>query len=136
MENDNRRLAPSCTDCGLLNCYRREARFPEFCPGEGAAGGMLWEAMRQCCDEGAEARVAGVAAEVEGRFYSKLARVEETVKFARRLGAKRIGLATCVGLIEETRIFSRILNANGFEHKAGSARSDRSTRRRRASPRS
>lgn len=23
-----------CSDCGFLNCYRQESRFPDFCPGE------------------------------------------------------------------------------------------------------
>lgn len=35
--------------------------------------------------------------------------------FAHRIGAHKIGIATCVGLIEETRTFSKILKANGFE---------------------
>jgi uncharacterized metal-binding protein len=118
MEQKTNRPDRSCTDCGFLNCYRRESRFPGFCPGEGAAEGMLEDALRRCCDEGLEAHAAGAAAEVEGRFYSKLTRVEETVEFARRLGARKIGLATCVGLIEETRTFARILKANGFEHNA------------------
>ena len=29
-------------------------------------------------------------------------------------GAKKIGIATCIGLIEESRIFARILRLNGF----------------------
>ena len=32
-----------------------------------------------------------------------------------RIGFHRIGIATCVGLIEESRILARILRANGFE---------------------
>jgi uncharacterized metal-binding protein len=36
------------------------------------------------------------------------------VEFAKRIGAKKIGIATCVGLIEESRIFARILEKNGF----------------------
>ncbi|ASQ90508.1 hypothetical protein CHL67_05855 [Prosthecochloris sp. GSB1] len=64
---------------------------------------------------GEDARFARAAAEVEGLYYGKLTRVEEVLAFARRIGARRIGLATCVGLIEETRMFSRILKNNGFE---------------------
>jgi uncharacterized metal-binding protein len=118
MKPENQSSANSCTDCGFLNCYRRTSRFPDFCQGEAVPEGMLEEALRQCCDEGPDALAATSAAEVEGHFYSKLTRVEETVEFARRMGAKRIGLATCVGLIEEARIFARILKANGFEHNA------------------
>ena len=32
---------------------------------------------------------------------------------------KKIGIATCVGLIEESRIFAAILKKNGFEVYAG-----------------
>ena len=42
-------------------------------------------------------------------------RVEEIIEFARKIGVKKIGIATCVGLIEESRIFARILKLNGFE---------------------
>ena len=118
MKPENDRSTSSCVECGFLNCYRQDKRFPEFCPGEEVPEGMLEEVVRKCCDDGPDARVAGASAEVEGRFYSKLTRVEETVEFARRLGVKKIGLATCVGLIEEARIFARILRANGFEHNA------------------
>jgi uncharacterized metal-binding protein len=118
MKSNEKQTDPSCVECGFLNCYRREKWFPEFCQGNDLPEGMLDSVLKQCCDEGADARAAAMAAEVEGRFYSKLTRVEETVEFARRLGAKKIGLATCVGLIEETRLFVRILKANGFEYNA------------------
>ena len=35
--------------------------------------------------------------------------------FARRIGAKRIGIATCIGLIEETKVLVDILRLAGFE---------------------
>jgi uncharacterized metal-binding protein len=62
-----------------------------------------------------DARMARAAAEVEGLYYGKLTRVEETVAFAKRIDAKRIGIATCAGLIEETRIFATILKRSGLE---------------------
>lgn len=116
MNTENNPSLQSCGECGFLNCYRRDKRFPNFCPGENLPDKMLDLVLKQCCDKGPDAHASVTAAEVEGRFYSKLTRVEETVEYARRLGARKIGLATCVGLIEETRIFARILKANGFEH--------------------
>ncbi len=35
--------------------------------------------------------------------------------FARKMGAKKIGIATCVGLLAETRVLAKILRKNGFE---------------------
>jgi uncharacterized metal-binding protein len=65
--------------------------------------------------DGEEARASRAAAEVEGTYYGKLTRVEEIIAFANRIGAKRIGIATCVGLIEETRVFVKILDAHGLK---------------------
>lgn len=105
----------SCSDCGFLNCYRQEARFPEFCAGEAVKPSELESVTREYCGGAEDARTAMVAAEVEGLYYGKLTRVEEVLAFAGRLGAHKIGLATCVGLIEETRVFSKILKRSGFE---------------------
>lgn len=38
------------------------------------------------------------AADVEYEGYGRLTRVEETIEFAKRMGFKKIGIATCVGL--------------------------------------
>jgi uncharacterized metal-binding protein len=62
-----------------------------------------------------DAIIARAAAEVEGTYYGKLTRVEEIIAFANRIGAKRIGIATCIGLIQETRVFVKVLKAHGFE---------------------
>ena len=105
----------SCSDCGFLNCYHQENRFPEFCPGEAVEPNELENVTREYCGDADDARTARVAAEVEGLYYGKLTRVEEVLAFANRLGAHKIGLATCVGLIDETRVFSKVLKKNGFE---------------------
>ena len=51
---------------------------------------------------------------MEGTYYGKLTRVEEIIAFANRIGAKSIGIATCIGLIQETRVFIKILKAHGL----------------------
>ena len=55
------------------------------------------------------------SAEVEYEGYCQWPRVQEIMEFARKIGARRIGIANCIGLINEARIFARILRANGFE---------------------
>ncbi len=105
----------SCSDCGLLNCYRQESRFPDFCPGESVEKQMIDGVIARYSGDEGDAHAARAAAEVEGLYYGKLTRVEEVLAFARRIGARKIGLATCVGLIDETRLFSKILRVNGFE---------------------
>jgi len=41
--------------------------------------------------------------------------VEEIIAFAKRIGAKKIGIATCIGLMNEAKIFAKILKAKGLE---------------------
>jgi uncharacterized metal-binding protein len=105
----------SCSDCGLLNCYRHDKRFPDFCLTEGADRKVVHKISRRYRGRSRDAVIARVAAEVEGTYYSKLTRVEEIIAFANRIGAKRIGIATCIGLIQETRIFVKVLKAHELQ---------------------
>jgi uncharacterized metal-binding protein len=115
-----------CVDCYTMSCYRMEKRLPDACLSEAIGKEQLDEALDLYRGDGIDARIARAAAEVEGLYYGKLTRAEEIVAFARRIGARKIGLATCVGLAGEARIFAKILEANGFEPfsalcKAGAA---------------
>ena len=105
----------SCVDCGIYNCKNRTASYPEFCPTAGASAEMLDEVARLYTEDEENSRVAVASAEVEGEFYGRYTRVEEIMAFARKIGARKIGIATCVGLIEESRTFTKILRRNGFE---------------------
>lgn len=106
---------PSCTDCFQLNCYRRDKKFPNFCLTGDAGSAEIERVARRYRGKRLDARMARAAAEVEGQYYGKLTRVEEVLAFARRIGAKRIGIATCIGLVQESRVFARVLEAKGFE---------------------
>ena len=75
---------------------------------------LLQEALA-CYQEEENNRVMFTAASVESDFYGKMTRVEETVEFAKRIGAKKIGIATCLGLLEESKIFAKLLRKKGFE---------------------
>ncbi|RXK85101.1 DUF1847 domain-containing protein [Chlorobaculum sp. 24CR] len=92
-----------------------EKRLPDGCLSAAIGKEQLDESLDLYRGDGIDARIARAAAEVEGLYYGKLTRAEEIVAFARRIGAKKIGLVTCVGLAGEARIFARILEAHGFE---------------------
>lgn len=111
MENE---LKHSCVDCGTQNCKFKDRSYPEFCPTvnldhEDAA----WALERYEEDRNHEIMVASAEVEYEG--YCQWTRVQEIMEFAQKIGAKKIGIANCIGLINEARIFARILKANGFE---------------------
>ena len=108
--------ARSCSDCGLLNCYRHDKRYPkDFCATENLEAAERDELVALYSGDTVDGRMARAAAEIEGTYYGKVNRVEETIAFARRIGVTRIGIATCIGLIEETRTLTRILKLAGFE---------------------
>lgn len=105
----------SCSECGQLHCYRHDKRYPDFCPTTALAAEERAELVALYGGDGPDSTLAHAAAEVEGLYYGKLNRVEETIAFARRIGAGRIGIATCLGLIEETRVLVKILHLAGFD---------------------
>lgn len=107
--------AASCSDCAQLNCYHHDRRYPDFCATPGLDPAERAELVADYAGASEDGRLARAAAEVEGLYYCQLNRVEETVAFARRIGATRIGIATCIGLIEETRVLVKILRLAGFE---------------------
>jgi uncharacterized metal-binding protein len=104
----------TCTDCGVLNCSKRNSSYPEFCLTAALTDEETAE-IKKLYENRANKKISIVSAEVEGAFYGKYTRVEEIMEFAKRMGMKKIGIATCIGLIEESRIFARILKKNGFE---------------------
>lgn len=107
---------PTCSECRQLHCYRHDKHYPKHCLTTALDEHERAElAARYAGADEADSAIAHAAAEVEGLYYGKINRVEETVAFARRIGAARIGIATCFGLIEETRVLVKILRLAGFE---------------------
>ena len=104
----------SCMDCAVFNCYRREKKFPQFCLTRGVDEKELAEAIQIYRDDPVMSKVARAAAEIEGKYYGKLTRVEEIVAFSKAIDAKKIGIAACIGLSAEARIFARILEVKGL----------------------
>ncbi len=104
----------SCIDCGVVNCLKEEGRFPDFCPGADISEDLLNSAMSEYEKEDIKA-IAIAAAETEAENYCKMTRMEETMEFAGKIGAKKIGIATCAGLISEARVAAKILRKKNFE---------------------
>jgi uncharacterized metal-binding protein len=104
----------SCVDCGTHNCKFKDRTYPDFCLTTNLSeDDAKWAAERYEEDRNHEVMVASAEVEYEG--YCQWTRVQEIMEFARKIGAKKIGIANCIGLINEARIFARILRANGFE---------------------
>ncbi|WP_298268669.1 DUF1847 domain-containing protein [Geobacter sp.] len=130
----NNETTPSCANCsavwgksGATNCWSS----PENRPGQPANcpsrtfPDLIDESFAEYRGDREDARLARMAARVEGLCYRKTpgsdavvarwTRVEDTVALARLMGWRKIGIATCIGLLEETRQLAAILEAQGLQ---------------------
>ncbi len=78
----------SCADCGVINCHTMAGEFPHYCVSLNITPGQYAEAM-SCYDDPETHKLAIAAGEVEYEGFGKLTRVEETIMFARKMGAKK-----------------------------------------------
>lgn len=105
----------SCVNCGVLNCAKRDKEYPEFCLTTNFDVKELEEIKKLYLEDEENNKVSVISAEIEAEFYCRYTRVEEIIEFSKRMGFHKIGIAICIGLIEESRIFAQILKKNGFE---------------------
>jgi uncharacterized metal-binding protein len=125
----------SCSKCstvwqnrGTTNCWSGDPLTaptrPGNCPSENY-GDVIAGSLEEYRGDSEDARIAFVAARVEGLCYqpvpgsdavnARWTRVEDTIAFAKLMGYKKIGMATCIGLLDESERLASILRAQGFE---------------------
>lgn len=105
----------SCVNCGRFHCHNMGSDWPDFCMTTNNPQEFFDEALDEYRNDPMTRKIFQAAAECEGLYYGALTRVEEVALFARKIGAKKIGIATCFGLRNETQVFSKMLKAKGFE---------------------
>ena len=105
----------SCANCGNFHCDHLDSDWPDFCMTTNNPDEFFEEALDEYRNDEQTRKIFQAAAECEGLYYGALTRVEEVALFAKKIGAKRIGIATCMGLREETRLFTKVLKAKGFD---------------------
>ena len=98
MEKDHA-CALSCSECAVRNCYRKEKQYPAFCLTRQYEGAVE-KTKELYTSDGVDGRLARAAAEIEGEYYGRLTRLEETIRFAKKLGVKKLGIASCIGLLD------------------------------------
>lgn len=108
-------LTRSCIDCAVTNCDKQDKAYPAFCLTTNNKNEKVLQEALELYKEEENHEVMINAADVEAEFYGMMTRVEEIVEFSKRMGFKKLGIATCVGLINESRILAKILRKNGFE---------------------
>lgn len=105
-----------CAMCGVWACEAEPGtkKYPSFCPMPMEMD-VLSKVEEAYLSQDDLREFALAAARTEAAGYCKEPRVEEIMNFARRIGARRLGIASCIGLIYEARLLQEILEANGFE---------------------
>ncbi len=128
------RIDFACSQCsavwqkkGETNCWSRNpeepAARPATCPTEGRRD-VIEASYAVYTGDSEDAAMARIAARVEGMCYqpvpgsdavnARWTRVEDTIAFAKLMGYEKIGIATCIGLLDESNKLSAILGAQGF----------------------
>ena len=125
---------PSCTSCsqlwqqlGTTNCWSEPGNGPgqpPRCPSV-LHPSTVQETFDEYQGDSEDARLARVAAQVEGLCYqpvpgseavnARWTRVEDTIALATLMGYRKIGIATCIGLLDESARLAEILSSQGFE---------------------
>ncbi|MCI5689505.1 MAG: DUF1847 domain-containing protein [Clostridiales bacterium] len=106
----------SCIDCGATRCdnHSTDRPYPAFCVSRSLTPAQRDRSVEQYLTDEEDRKLAQVAASIESDGYKKWPRVQETILFAKRMGYHKIGIATCVALLRESRILAKMLRANGF----------------------
>jgi uncharacterized metal-binding protein len=80
-----------------------------------AAEPQLLQAVEKVYEQEHVRKLALESARTESAGYCQSTRIEEVMDFARRLGAEKLGIAHCVGLMHEAKLAREIFLAGGFE---------------------
>lgn len=107
---------PFCAECGTQACMKHTIpeEAPAYCPTL-AFDGVVARTRTELAEHAELHNLAVAAARTEATGYLKWTRVEEIAHFARQIGARKLGIATCVGLIRESRVASKIFRRQGFK---------------------
>ncbi len=119
MENDG----PQCVKCTILRCGSKEKNknVPTSCPTEKYSD-LIKEAIdkfmlpeNQAVNQGWLGYMSKVMNPEQPREKLSWTRVDEIMEYAKTRGMTRLGIATCYGLMSESRSLSDILESNGFD---------------------
>lgn len=117
----------SCIDCAVTRCDNHTSTrpHPAFCVSQQVTEEQRAASLNQYLTDQEDRKLAQVAAGIESDGYRKWPRVQETILFAKRMGYHKIGIATCVALLRESRILAKMLRAMVLRSSAWGAKPGR-----------
>ncbi len=119
---------PKCAVCGIplfeKACFTDSGKGPDFCPTK-LQTDLIADAREEYKDPGIK-EFARLSSLQEGECYLERdrnpyvphcgkTRIQEVCEFAQKLGAKKLGIAYCIGLAQEARMLNDIFDHQGFE---------------------
>ncbi|NLM20737.1 MAG: DUF1847 domain-containing protein [Peptococcaceae bacterium] len=114
-DNVNKRIQYDCSDCKTYHCDKRNSTYPSFCPTTATDKELLEDIKKIYIRNPLVSKIYAFSTEIEGLYYGKLTRIEEIILFAKKIGAKKLGIATCMGSINEAVVFTKVLKAKGIK---------------------
>ncbi len=108
---------PACAYCPptvrACRVGESEARGPGYCPSKTDQEAI--DAARVKYDDPTDLKIAQVSARVEAEGYCKWPRVQEICEFAKKMGYRKLGIATCISFVDLARVLSAVFESHGFD---------------------
>jgi uncharacterized metal-binding protein len=102
----------NCAKCKNLTCLVKGKKQPDNCPQ--ILHSELYKTAKKAYEEPENKRIARNAGLVEALGYIEWPRLKDTIEFAKLMNYTKLGLAFCIGLLDETRKIQEILENYGF----------------------
>lgn len=105
-----------CALCTVQACGAEPGakKLPPYCPIS-TEPELLQQVKQAYLEQEELQRLARESARTESAGYCRTTRIEDIMDFARRIGAHKLGIAHCIGLMHEAKLAREILIAGGFE---------------------
>ena len=105
----------SCSNCTAGNCSKLLNSFPGFCLTKNAEEETVRNVTGRYIKDSEDRKIALASAELEAEYYGRATRVEEILIFIKKMDYKKVGVATCTGLLNECNKFAKIAKAKGID---------------------
>jgi len=100
----------NCANCNSQTCYQ----------GKGCSQGHNFseyiDNTIQEYKKNENKKMLDVSSHIESTQYMKWTRLEEIIGFAKQMNYTKIGIAHCIGLIKETKLFKQVLDKHFTVH--------------------
>ncbi|MDR2523201.1 MAG: DUF1847 domain-containing protein [Synergistaceae bacterium] len=104
----------NCSHCTVGNCARLTKSFPDFCLTVNTKEEIIKSVTKRYVENPEDRKISLTSAEIEADYYGRATRVEEILLFIKKMGYKKVGAATCAGLLNECGQFARAARVKGI----------------------